>query len=172
MSEIEEEAALQQINNELFERLERYNRAIANWKKLQIVIVVLRLCHGRVDNNRKTKKKTYKELAPKPSWDDWFVKFVIKPTSRYMIVWNAFMTLVYIASIFTDSLLIAFHLTPLLEPDISNWSTISSVLMLLDIIIKFFVAFKANQTELALEDVAADEKVEKTSQTRHRAYVE
>jgi len=89
----------------------------------------------------------------KQSWDDWFAKFVIKPTSRYMIVWNAIMTPVYIVSIFVDTFTFAFHLTPLLEPPLANWSSISSAWMLVDIILKFFVAFKANQTELMSEDV-------------------
>ena len=171
MSDIEAEAALCQVNDELFERLDAYDRAIANWKKLQIVIVVLRLCHGRIDNNQQTEIK-YKEEVNKKSWDDWFAKFVLDPTTRYIMLWNALMTVVYLVSIFFDFAIVGFHLRPLLEPAFTNCSTVLSVMMLIDVVLKFFQAFKANQTELVNEDNDNDEKEEILAHARHKGYVE
>ena len=137
LSDIEAEAALSQNNEELFERLDAYDRAIANWKKLQIVIVILRLCHGRIDNNQQTEIK-YKEEVRKTSWDDWFAKFVLDPTTRYIMLWNALMTIVYLVSIFFDFFIVGFHLRPLLKPGVTNCSTMLSAMMLIDVVLKFF----------------------------------
>ena len=49
LSEIEAEAQLTQINEELSERLSQRARAISSWKRLKIVIVILKLCNGRID---------------------------------------------------------------------------------------------------------------------------
>ena len=94
----------------------------------------------------------------KKSWDDWFAKFVLDPTTRYIMLWNALMTIVYLVSIFFDFLIIGFHLRPLLTPAVTNCSTVLSAMMLIDVVLRFFQAFKANQTELVNEDNDNDEK--------------
>ena len=48
------------------------------------------------------------------TFDDWFVKFVINPRSRYMVIWNVIITVVVLISIFLDTLILGFHLRPLL----------------------------------------------------------
>ena len=68
---------------------------------------------------------------------------MFKPTSNYVIVWNLFATIFYLISIILDSLIIGFHLTPLLTPKITTMNTIISFLMLTDIILKFFIGIKA-----------------------------
>jgi hypothetical protein len=49
ISDIEAEANLTQLNDDLHERLEIRSRAISNWKRLKIVIVILKMCNGRMD---------------------------------------------------------------------------------------------------------------------------
>jgi len=49
VSDIEAEASLTQLNEDLHERLEARRRAISNWKRLKIVIVILKMCNGRMD---------------------------------------------------------------------------------------------------------------------------
>ena len=66
---------------------------------------------------------------------------MISPFSTRLIIWNLFMTLVYLVSIFQDTLTIGFHLDPLLIPWICTTQSMLSVLMLIDIFVKFFVAF-------------------------------
>ena len=61
LSEIEAEATLTQINEELSERLDQRARAMSNWKRLKIVIVILKLCNGRID--RESEEKSKEEVA-------------------------------------------------------------------------------------------------------------
>ena len=46
---METEAYFTQLEEELYERLESRKRAIANWKRLKIVIVILKMCNGRLE---------------------------------------------------------------------------------------------------------------------------
>lgn len=71
---------------------------------------------------------------------------------------------VYLFSIFFDTIILAFHLRPLLTPDITSCNSILSGLMVLDIILTFFIAFKTNYSELALENVVKDEKDDSIAQ--------
>lgn len=96
------------INEDLNERLMARSRAISNWKRLKIVIVILKMSGGRVDESAKQEQTL--AVHKKPSCDDWFSKFVITPFSRYLIIWNIITTLVYLIAIFMDTLIIGFHL--------------------------------------------------------------
>ena len=99
LSEIESEAALQQINNELFEKLDVYDRAIANWKRLKIVIVILKMCHGKLEIEKHKKKKNFNEELKTNDWNHKFARFVILPTNKYIRVFKLIMGPVYLASI-------------------------------------------------------------------------
>ena len=115
------------------------------------------MCHGKLDKNNEHRAVKYKEVVKRANWDEWFAKYVINPTSRYMLLWNSLMAVIYLISIFMDTLIIGFHLYPLLTPSVSKASSSLSSIMLVDVILKFFLAFKANQTELVSEDVEKDE---------------
>ena len=52
LSEIETEAYFTQLEEELYERLESRRRAISNWKRLKIVIVILKMCNGRLEEKK------------------------------------------------------------------------------------------------------------------------
>ena len=77
------------------------------------------------------------------------------------------MTPVYLYSIFTDTLIIAFHMWPLLNTQVANMNSVLSAIMIFDMILKFFKAFKANQTELVNEDHDKDEKEDIKAKAKH-----
>ena len=52
LSDVETEAYFTQLEEELYERLESRKRAIANWKRLKIVIVILKMCNGRLEEKK------------------------------------------------------------------------------------------------------------------------
>ena len=64
------------------------------------------------------------------------------PFSRYIIVWNIIMTMVYLISIIIDTLILGFHLRLLLIPSFNMWQMIFSAVMIVDIILRFFVAIR------------------------------
>ena len=66
-------------------------------------------------------------------------------------MWNLFSTLVYLVSIFMDSLIIGFHLNLLTHGDITTLNSLLSTVMLIDIILKFFVAFRSNMADFSTD---------------------
>lgn len=102
-------------------------------------------------------------LSCQEKFDEYFSKFVMMPHSKYLLLWQIFIAIVYIVSIGLDSLIIAFRLTILLENPVNNFQMIFSAIMIVDIILQFFVAYRANQTEIVAEDDAADELIIKLS---------
>ena len=79
------------------------------------------------------------------------------PFSRYIIGWNIFMTMVYLFSIIQDTLIMGFHLRLLLIPEMNMWQMVFSLVMIIDIILRFFVAIRQSQTE---EDKEEDNEEE------------
>lgn len=130
------------MSKDLYERLEARRRAISNWKRLKIVIVILKMCNGRIEKDGMNMIKDGIEENP-PTFDDWFTKFVIFPTSKYLISWQLFMTLVYLLAILLDAFVIAFRLVPLSRSEnVNSFQMAFSLLMVADIISKFFIATK------------------------------
>lgn len=82
---------------------------------------------------------------------------MLSPQSRYILAWNLITTLIYSISLFMDTIVIGFHMTPLLVPDLQNATTIFSAVMIVDVVLKFFVAFRANS---ALNVGSEDEEEE------------
>ena len=120
-TDIESEKFLENMNEDLYERLEARRRAISNWKRLKIVIVILKMCNGRIDEGATTPAiEQEKPEVKQQTFDDWFSSFVIKPNHNYILAWNLFATLVYLVSIFLDSLIIGFHLHPLKVPGVTT----------------------------------------------------
>ena len=72
---------------------------------------------------------------------------MILPNSRYIIVWNIIMTMVYLIAIIMDTLIIGFHLRLLLIPEYNIWQMIFSAIMIIDIILRFFIAIRQSQNE-------------------------
>ena len=57
LNEIETESYLTQLEEDIFDRLEARRRAISNWKRLKIVIVILKMCNGRLEEKEMQKEK-------------------------------------------------------------------------------------------------------------------
>ena len=155
-SDTEAVELVNQINEDLYEKLEARRKAISNWKRLKIVIVILKMSGGRVDESGQDDKED-KEEPRMQTCDEWFSKFVIMPFSRYIIGWNIFMTMVYLFSIIQDTLIMGFHLRLLLIPEMNMWQMVFSLVMIIDIILRFFVAIRQSQTE---EDKEEDNEEE------------
>ena len=82
---------------------------------------------------------------------------MIRPYNKYLIMWNLLMTLGYLVAIFTDSLIIAFHLNPLLDPTFCRFQTALSFLMLIDIVLKFFTAIRSSQNDFVEQEEFDDD---------------
>lgn len=56
ISDIEAVEEIDQFNNDLHQKLKIRESAIKNWKRLKIVIVILKMTGGRVDDTQKNFK--------------------------------------------------------------------------------------------------------------------
>ena len=74
---------------------------------------------------------------------------MINPYSKYILAWNLITTFIYLGSIFIDTLVIGFHLKPLLVPQVQTATTLFSAVMVLDVGLKFFVAYRSSSVEEA-----------------------
>ena len=82
---------------------------------------------------------------------------MLSPQSKYILAWNLITTIIYSVSIFIDTIVIGFHMTPLLVPDLQNTTTVFSAVMIIDVLIKFFVAFRANSANMAVSEDEEEE---------------
>ena len=119
---------------------------------------------GRVDESEK-KNQHIEEEKKVQTCDDWFAKFVTTPNSRYIIVWNIVMTVFYLTAIIMDTLIMGFHLQLLVIPEINIMQSGFSAVMLIDIILKFFIAIRNSQTDEEDEEEEEEDerKVTKSS---------
>ena len=82
---------------------------------------------------------------------------MITPLSRYVIMWNILMTAFYLTAIIMDTLIMGFHLQLLLIPEINIVQSIFSAVMIIDIILKFFIAIRHSQTDEEDQDEEEDD---------------
>ena len=82
---------------------------------------------------------------------------MITPLSRYVIMWNILMTAFYLTAIIMDTLIMGFHLQLLLIPEINIVQSIFSAIMIIDIILKFFIAIRHSQTDEEDQDEEEDD---------------
>ena len=138
------------------------------------------MCNGRLEEKKMEKQEA---VYKKQSFDEIFARFVLSPHSRYIIAWNLITTLVYATSIFIDTVVIGFHLQPLLNPALQTTTSLFSAIMIIDVGLKFFVAFRANTAEMnVIEDdedeilhtgdgehqIAAQRSIRKEKQHQHQ----
>ena len=67
------------------------------------------------------------------------------------------MTAFYLTAIIMDTLIMGFHLQLLLIPEINIVQSIFSAIMIIDIILKFFIAIRHSQTDEEDQDEEEDD---------------
>lgn len=159
VNDLQADAFLEGFNEELYERLENRRRAISNWKRLKIVIVVLRMCNGKMNEmeQEENEKEEKEEQETSFKFDLYMSRFIMLPNNKYVIFWNVFMGVIYLSSIVFDTTMFAFKFQPLAHKGHATWNSIFSALMLLDVIVNFFTAIpRASQNQEDSEEEDED----------------
>ena len=121
---------------------------------------------GRIYKDKNEKFEILQEKED-PSLNDRFnnylSKYIISPYSKYLLFYQIIMTVIYLVALTIDTLILAFKLRLLLTPNISTLQSIFSFIMIIDIMVKFFIAYRANQTEIVAQEDAENEKMNKLS---------
>lgn len=88
-------------------------RAIANWKRLRIVMVLLKVCGGNV-LTESVNTKHYEEQNKAPlTLGEAIAPYIINPMNRYKVLWDLSLGHVYLLSFLMDPYTLAFHFEPL-----------------------------------------------------------
>lgn len=101
---------LDAFEKRLFDNLEVRQRAIKNWHKLRILIVLIIICNGGEIDDAPTalgkKRITLPERAP--TCKERFAPYIIRPSHKYKLAWDAVIGFLYLVSYFVDTYTVAF----------------------------------------------------------------
>ena len=95
-------------------------RAMSNWKKLKVLLVMLKLSGGRVDPNLKIQNDEQNphndesEEAHDPkekakSCRERVAPYIINPNNPYKIAWDVLIGVVYLIAYIIDPYVFSFH---------------------------------------------------------------
>ena len=84
-----------------------------NWQKVKLVLAVIRLAGNRLEKGPSVIAQEEEKIKVEKGIDETLIKYIILPDNKKYIVWLVFMSLVYIASYWSDPFDMAFDLTPL-----------------------------------------------------------
>lgn len=91
----------------MFDKLTAKKRAINNWQRLRIVLLLLQVCGGRTTE---AKKKLVKIDAQKQkTCKARIAKKIIDPKSRWKIIWDIIVAIFYLTTLVTDPVVLSFH---------------------------------------------------------------
>ena len=99
------------IFDEMREALDMRARAIGNWKRLKIVIAILRLANGKMAPGQDEKPEVFNE--EESNLDEKLAKYIILPNARLNVIWNMCFNIIYIYSVLSDTFMLATNLTVL-----------------------------------------------------------
>lgn len=131
------------FQNQLYDELEVRQRAIANWKRLRIVIVLLQVCGGRVDKKDfLVSSKIYREKKKETRYIKAFIApYVINPMNRYKVFWDLSLGFVYLLSYLMDPFIFAQHFEPLSNDTVVEIQETVTWLMVIDIFISMVTGY-------------------------------
>ena len=119
-------------------------RALKNWNKIKVVLVVFKVFAGKVLIDSMKRQGTTDRVLPKykMTMDEALVQYIFLPTSKYIIPWSTFTSILYIISFYNDILSLATGLYTLLVPWRKILQSTVSLVMFLDSILYFITAFR------------------------------
>lgn len=128
------------FHQQFYDNLDVSKRAIANWKKLRILIVLLKICGNKFHHgtNRFDFSKEDFEEEKKSRWKDcrvFIAPYLIHPKNKYKVIWDAFIGFVYLTCFFADPYNAAFSYRNLEERSASQFNFALTFILIVDIIL-------------------------------------
>ena len=144
---------LDQWTSQLFNSLEVRRRAVANWKRLKIVLVLMKVCGNNLQPRGEDQQADDDVVIKKPvTFRSWFAKYIIKPTNGYKILWDILLGVIYFLSYLIDPLAFAHMFVPLRFTSVNLIQRIFSVMLMIDLVLQFVTAVKFEQASLSNEE--------------------
>ena len=134
---------MDRFQGQLYDELEVRKRAIANWKRIRIVIVLLQVCGGRAaQKDFMASSKVFKEDKDNARSGRMFIApYVINPMNRYKVFWDLSLGFVYLVSYLMDPFIFANHFEPLSNDTVVNVQELVTWLMVIDIFISMVTGY-------------------------------
>ena len=126
------------FESRLHDNLEVRRRAISNWKKLRILILMLGLCGGRLADSHdlgSTTRHIKKLEGEKKGCRAKFAPYIIDPMNKYKILWDILMGILYQLAYIIDPVILAFEFRPLLIAGINNYQRAISFIIIIDMLL-------------------------------------
>ena len=148
---------LEKYESRLHDDLEVRRRAINNWKKLRILLILLSICGGKLNDedeegngkasyvfeNDKKKTKSCKEsIAP----------YIISPFNKKKILWDTIIGLVYLLSYFVDPYVCCFFGRPLEHNGLDNLQLSLTFIFVFDMLFNFVTGAPREDNTIAIDD--------------------
>ena len=107
-------------NSRLYDSLEERKRAVKNWQRLRILLVLLSLTGGIKKRHTIRKSTTHLKFEVEDSKQNKgclasFAPYIINPQSLLKVVWDLIMNSLYFICYLFDPLIFATRYEPLLE---------------------------------------------------------
>ena len=102
---------MERFQDQLYDELEIRQRAIANWKRLRIIIVLMQVCGGNLTNDNwlVSKRNLNDDKKASSSIRERIAPYVINPMNRYKVTWDLSLGVVYLAGYLMDPFIFALH---------------------------------------------------------------
>ena len=146
---------LEVFQNSLYKDIEVRKRAIANWKKLRMILVLVTVW-GQKKKKRPVlaNDSQYINLLEKDkkSCSEIIAPYIIDPLNRYKLAWDIIMGGFYFISYIIDPYIIADHFESLEDQKLNRLSFVITCVIVLDMILKIFTAVKKEDQTIPIDD--------------------
>ena len=138
------------FSSKLFDKLTAKERAIKNWQRLRIVLLLLQVCGGKTTDEKNTDVEFDQEK--KKSCTERFAYSIIDPMNKYKIMWDMFVGTLYGATFIIDPAVFALHFKPLWSPSLSNFTMFQTFVFIFDMILIPFTALPRDDDGTVIDE--------------------
>ena len=150
---------LEVYEEQLYDDLEVRARAISNWKKLRILIVLFQLTGMRHSESARL-ANTHEEVEKKSSFSckSLIAPLIIDPNNRYKILWDNFLGIVFLVSFVFDPINFAFNFEPLYNEGRNRLDLVITALFLFDMLLDLITAFEKEDYVIVIDEENLDDQ--------------
>lgn len=139
---------LEDYNKKLFDSCEVQKRAVKNWQRLRIVLLLLQVCGGRTIEH--TVEAYKEEPKKKKTCKERLAKYIINPLNTYKTMWDSAVGLLFLSAFVLDPLIYAFHMVHLENEHMNTYMTAISIIFIIDIILVPFTGIDKGLNDQAI----------------------
>lgn len=142
---------LELFNDRLYDDIDFRTRAMKNWQKLRILIVLFQICGKNSLDSTKKKEQYEEEEKEKVTCTMYLAHKIIDPANKYKVMWDLSIGIVYLVSFVIDPVVFAFKFEPLQTDSLRIFSDLVTIVFIIDILLVPFTGVYKDETEMQEE---------------------